>query len=145
MYTLLIVFYVLVSVSLIGLVLIQQGKGADAGAAFGSGASGTVFGSRGSANFLSRATAWLATIFFLLSLALAYVVHGRSEARSVIEDASARAAPADVTAPAPVTPAPAVVPVPEQAPKAPVTDDSSAARPVESVKPSTEPAPKAPQ
>jgi preprotein translocase subunit SecG len=140
MYTLLIVFYVLVSVSLIGLVLIQQGKGADAGAAFGSGASGTVFGSRGSANFLSRATAWLATIFFLLSLALAYVVHGRSEARSVIADTPV-AAPA-VSAPAPVTPTPATA-VPEPAPKAPVTDDSTAKPVAESAKPSpsTEPAP----
>ena len=66
----------------IGLVLIQHGKGADAGAAFGSGASGTVFGSRGSANFLSRTTAWLAAVFFALSLVLAYFMHGRAAPHS---------------------------------------------------------------
>ncbi len=62
MYTFLVVVQVLVAVGLIALVMVQHGKGADAGAAFGSGASGTVFGARGSANFLTRATAWLATI-----------------------------------------------------------------------------------
>jgi len=137
MYTLLIVFYVLVSVALVGLVLIQQGKGADAGAAFGSGASGTVFGSRGSANFLSRATAWLATVFFLLSLALAYVVHGRSEARSVVEDA-----PAAAVATAPATPTP-VTPQADQA-KAPVTDDAAAAKPAADAKVPAQPTPKTP-
>src|SRR3546814_16647236 len=86
MYTILVVVQVLASVSLVGLILIQHGKGADAGAAFGSGASGTVFGSRGSANFLSRATAWLATVFFCVSLALAYLVHGqRDVGDSVVE------------------------------------------------------------
>lgn len=89
MYTILVVLHVLVSIALIGLVLIQHGKGADAGAAFGSGASGTVFGSRGSANFLTRITAWLAGAFFLLSLALAYVVHGKSASSSVVDEAPA--------------------------------------------------------
>ena len=65
--------HVLLAIGLVGLILMQQGKGADMGAAFGSGASGTVFGSRGSANFLSRATAVLATLFFLTSLGLAYI------------------------------------------------------------------------
>lgn len=86
MYSILVVLEVLVSVALVGLILIQHGKGADAGAAFGSGASGTVFGSRGSANFLSRATAWLATVFFCLSLALAYLVHGQRTADSSVID-----------------------------------------------------------
>ena len=85
MFTILVVVQVLVSVVLIGLILIQHGKGADAGAAFGSGASGTVFGSRGTANFLSRATAVLATLFFLASLSLAYVVHGQKRVGSVID------------------------------------------------------------
>jgi preprotein translocase subunit SecG len=66
------VIHVLVALGLIALVLLQHGKGADAGAAFGSGASSTVFGSRGSSSFLSRATAILATIFFCTSLVLAY-------------------------------------------------------------------------
>src|SRR5687768_6013845 len=71
--SLLIVAHVLTALSIIGLVLLQHGKGADMGSGFGGGASGSLFGATGSANFLSRTTAILATIFFLLSLALAYV------------------------------------------------------------------------
>lgn len=70
---LLLVVHILVAFGLVALVLLQQGKGADMGAAFGSGASQTLFGSRGSATFLSRTTAVLATIFFLTSLSLAYL------------------------------------------------------------------------
>ena len=69
----LIVTHVLVALAIIGLVLLQHGKGADMGSGFGGGASGSLFGATGSANFLSRTTAVLATLFFLLSLALAYV------------------------------------------------------------------------
>jgi preprotein translocase subunit SecG len=69
----LIVTHVIVALAIIGLVLLQHGKGADMGSGFGGGASGSLFGATGSANFLSRTTAILATIFFLLSLALAYV------------------------------------------------------------------------
>jgi len=72
MQTILIVIHLLLALALVGLVLLQHGKGADAGAAFGSGASATVFGSRGSTSFLSRATAVLATLFFITSLVLAY-------------------------------------------------------------------------
>jgi preprotein translocase subunit SecG len=72
MQTILTVLQLFLSLGLIGLVLIQHGRGADAGAAFGSGASSTVFGSRGSGSFLSRTTAVLATLFFLTSMALAY-------------------------------------------------------------------------
>jgi preprotein translocase subunit SecG len=64
--------HVLVAVSVIGLVLLQHGKGADMGAAFGSGSSGSLFGATGSANFLSRTTAVLATLFFLTSMGLTY-------------------------------------------------------------------------
>ena len=71
----LMVVQVLLSISLIGLILIQHGKGADAGAAFGSGASSTVFGASGSASFLSRATAILATLFFAVSLSLTILAH----------------------------------------------------------------------
>lgn len=84
MYGILLVIYMIVSVCLIGLVLMQQGKGAQAGAAFGSGASQTVFGSQGSSGFLSRSTALLATAFFVLNLALAYVVN-HSVKRSTLE------------------------------------------------------------
>lgn len=88
MYTVLVVTQVLVAISLIGLVLIQHGKGADAGAAFGSGASGTVFGARGAANFLTHITAALAAAFFICSLALAYLVHDRGGAggSSVVDE-----------------------------------------------------------
>jgi len=70
--TIVLVIQVIAALGLIGLVLLQQGKGADAGASFGSGASQTVFGSSGSGNFLTRTTAILATLFFLSSLGLAY-------------------------------------------------------------------------
>jgi preprotein translocase subunit SecG len=69
----LIVAHVLVALAIIGLVLLQHGKGADMGSGFGGGASGSLFGATGSANFLSRTTAVLAALFFILSLALAYV------------------------------------------------------------------------
>src|SRR5699024_8928683 len=77
-YSILIALQVVIALVLIGLILVQHGKGADAGAAFGSGASGTVFGAKGSANFMSHATAGLATVFFLLSLALAYMIGGNT-------------------------------------------------------------------
>ena len=69
----LIIVHVLVALAIIGLVLLQHGKGADMGSGFGGGSSGSLFGATGSANFLSRSTAVLATLFFLLSLALAFV------------------------------------------------------------------------
>ena len=73
----LVVVHVIVAISIIGLVLLQHGKGADMGSGFGGGSSGSLFGATGSANFLSRTTAVLATLFFLLSLALAYVATKR--------------------------------------------------------------------
>jgi preprotein translocase subunit SecG len=97
-YTLFIVAHVVVAVALVALVLLQQGKGADAGAAFGSGASSTMFGSRGSASFLSRTTAVLATVFFLTSLTLAYFATQTTTPTSVMD----RATPAEVPVPAPV-------------------------------------------
>ena len=84
-HTLILVAHVVVAVALVALVLLQQGKGADAGAAFGSGASATMFGSQGSASFLSRTTAILATVFFLTSLTLAYFSTQSSTPRSVVE------------------------------------------------------------
>jgi preprotein translocase subunit SecG len=105
MHTFLIVIQVLLALGIIGLVLLQQGKGADMGAAFGSGASGTVFGARGSANFLSRTTAVLATLFFANSLVLAYLVGERAEVEeSIVQEAPAAPAPA-LPAELPATPA----------------------------------------
>ncbi len=71
--TLIIVVHVMLALAIIGLVLLQHGKGADMGSGFGGGSSGSLFGATGSANFLSRATAVLATIFFISSLGLAYL------------------------------------------------------------------------
>ena len=78
MFTFILAVHIIVAIALSGLILIQHGKGADAGASFGSGAAGTVFGAAGSGNFLTRATAVLATIFFITSLALAY--HAQEQA-----------------------------------------------------------------
>ncbi len=79
MYEILLVVYLLVALGLVGLVLIQQGKGASMGASFGAGASNTVFGSSGSGNFMTRATAVLATLFFVLSLVLGSMGHNRAK------------------------------------------------------------------
>ena len=81
--SILLVVQVLLSISLIVLILLQHGKGADAGAAFGSGASATLFGARGSGNFLSRSTTVVAILFFLVCLSLAYISSNRSEPQSV--------------------------------------------------------------
>jgi preprotein translocase subunit SecG len=72
-YAMVIVLHVLIALAIIGLVLLQHGKGADMGSGFGGGSSGSLFGATGSANFLSRLTAALATVFFLTSLGLAYL------------------------------------------------------------------------
>lgn len=77
--TLVVVVHVVIAVALVGLVLIQQGKGADAGAAFGGGASQTVFGSQGSGSFLTRLTTLLAVVFFVTSFSLAIFAKQRAE------------------------------------------------------------------
>jgi len=86
-FTLILIVDVVVALAMIGLVLLQHGKGADVGAAFGSGASGSLFGASGSANFLSRTTAILAVIFFLTTFALAYLVTHRPRASGGVIDA----------------------------------------------------------
>lgn len=102
MYTVLVVVQVVLAASVIGLILLQHGKGADAGAAFGSGASGTVFGSQGSASFLSRATAIVATLFFVTSLVLAIMVaRGGGERRSLTDQLIDESPAASEQAPAP--------------------------------------------
>lgn len=94
-FSLLLVAHILVGCAVIGFVLLQHGKGADMGAAFGGGASGSLFGASGSANFLSRTTAILATVFFLTSLGLTYLASStRSQApRSLMEQAISQSAP----------------------------------------------------
>jgi preprotein translocase subunit SecG len=98
--TLAVVFHVLLAFAIIGLVLLQRGKGADAGAGFGAGASGTVFGARGSASFLSRTTAVLATLFFLTSLGLAFLFSQQKQPTSVV-DTVQQEAPAPTQTPVP--------------------------------------------
>ncbi|KGJ96059.1 preprotein translocase subunit SecG [Colwellia psychrerythraea] len=80
LYQILIIAYVLIALALIGLVLIQQGKGADMGASFGAGSSATVFGSGGSGNFLTSATTYLAVAFFAISLILGNLTANRTKA-----------------------------------------------------------------
>ena len=119
-FTIFSVFYVLIAVAMIVLILMQRGDGANAGAAFGGGASGTVFGARGSASFLSHATAVLAGVFILLSLAMGMYLshHGvRPSAQQTLgvmagAASSAPATSAAVTASAPASPAAAKVAAP---------------------------------
>ena len=75
MFTLLLVVQILSSLTIISLVLLQQGKGADMGSAFGSGSAGSLFGATGAANFMSRATKWAAVVFFISTIGLAYVTN----------------------------------------------------------------------
>ncbi|SRR5579859_1994123 len=122
--------HVLLALMIIGLVLLQRGKGAEAGAGFGSGASGTVFGARGTSTLFSKLTAIFAGLFFVTSLSLAYLgTHGPVAPTSVLERAAQAAAAASkaapppaitppVTAPAPSVPAPST-PVPETTPQTP--------------------------
>ena len=111
--------HTLIALLIIVLVLLQRGKGADAGAAFGAGASGTVFGARGSGSFFSRATAVCATAFFVTSLTLAYLTSQNSSAptSSLVEDAPA----VEEEAPIPDTDMPAIEETDDQ--EAPTLDD----------------------
>lgn len=111
MQILLLIIHVLLAISLVTLVLLQHGKGADAGAAFGSGASATVFGARGSTSFLSRVTAILAALFFATSLGLSYLSGRGTAPKSVAEQI--QPAPRQL---------PAGTPTPAAVPKAPSSD-----------------------
>ena len=99
--TLVIVVHVLIALAIIGLVLLQHGKGADMGSGFGGGASGSLFGATGSANFLSRATAALATVFFLTSLGLAYLATNRPKVETGTVMDAVKTAPAKPAAEVP--------------------------------------------
>jgi preprotein translocase subunit SecG len=117
--TLILAVQLLSALAMIGLVLIQHGKGADMGASFGSGASGSLFGASGSANFMSRSTAALATVFFVCTLMLTYLnnsASGRVNSGGSVLDRAAPAAPAPASVPAlgaiPGA-APAATPVPQ--------------------------------
>ncbi len=107
MLTVVLALQMLSAVGMIGLILVQHGKGADMGAAFGSGGSGSLFGATGSANFMSRTTAVLATVFFVSTLALAYFGNLRpTSSGSVLDSAAVSIPAAGSSAPAvPVAPA----------------------------------------
>ena len=92
--TIILAFQMLAALGMIGLILVQHGKGADMGAAFGSGGSGSLFGASGSANFLSRTTAVLAGVFFVCTLALAYFGNLRTSSTSSVLESAPIAAPA---------------------------------------------------
>ena len=85
MENLILIVHVVASLAVIGLVLIQHGKGADAGAAFGGGSSGSVFGAQGSSNFLTRATSISVTVFFCTSIALAFVASSKHETSAAFD------------------------------------------------------------
>lgn len=105
---LLLVVHVLVAIGICGFVLLQHGKGADMGAAFGSGSSGSVFGSAGSANFLSRTTAVLALLFFVSSLGLTWYASSRAAPRSNVQQGVMDSLPPSKAAEVPTAPAGAV-------------------------------------
>jgi preprotein translocase subunit SecG len=110
LYSIVLSVHILVGLGVIGMVLIQHGKGADMGASFGSGASGSLFGASGSANFLSRTTAILAATFFLTSLGLSYLATAKPRTSGSVMDGAAQTAPAapvsaPTEAPAPAAPA----------------------------------------
>lgn len=106
METLILVIHVLAALALVGLVLLQHGKGADVGAAFGSGSAGSVFGSAGSANFLSRTTAILAVVFFLTSFGLTYFSSQKTESKGVMaRPVQEKSLPAQIPSGAPAAPA----------------------------------------
>ena len=136
------VLYVLVAIAMIGLILMQRGSGAQAGSGFGGGASATVFGARGSANFLSKSTAILATVFFLMALGMAIYLHKTVGSGTQTEDlgimgnmAPATSVPAASEVPASDVPQPDPVPV-ETAPEIPTETQVEA--PAETPEPATE-------
>ncbi len=125
------VIFVLVAIAMIVFILLQRGAGAQAGSGFGGGASGTVFGARGSANFLSKATKWLAFVFLSICLGLAwYAKHSQIPAANAAADAGlmGKAVPVQ-TAPAPAVPLPSnnAVPAPQPAVPAPNAPTNAAA------------------
>ncbi len=148
MFVIFSVFYILIAAAMIVLILLQNGAGADAGSGFGSGASATVFGARGSATFLTRATGVLATLFFLLSLGMGIYLHSNGEVRNNAaglgvmsglagQPAATKTAPAAVTAsevPSAAVPNPAKPLLPAAAKAAPAKTQGAVPTPTEPAK-----------
>lgn len=129
MQSLALVIHVVLAVGVVGLVLMQHGKGADAGAAFGSGASATVFGARGSASFLTRATTILATLFFLTSLFLFYLAAHRDGSVRSVTDVPGLVEEAPTEAPADTSDLPGGVSDNSDTPAASAADDAQTTQP----------------
>jgi len=104
-FSLVLTVHILAALGVIGLVLMQHGKGADMGAAFGSGASGSLFGASGSANFLSRTTAILATVFFVTSLSLAYLASNQPKTSGSVMQEPVKSQPSQAPVETPAAPA----------------------------------------
>jgi preprotein translocase subunit SecG len=140
LHTVLMFIHFFCAAGIIALVLLQRGKGAEAGAGFGAGASGTVFGARGASTALSRATAILAAIFMVTSLSLAYVGTRKAAAQSTLLDQFSQPAAPAGGAPG----APALVPAPPSSGEQPTTQAPPAAAPMApaNAPPATAPAPK---
>lgn len=102
LFSVILVVHILAAIGIIGLVLIQHGKGADMGAAFGGGSSGSLFGATGSANFLSRTTALLAVVFFITSLTLAYLSANKPKSTGGVMSDAVQSAPVSSPDGAPV-------------------------------------------
>jgi preprotein translocase subunit SecG len=125
------IFHVLLAVGLVGLILLQRGKGAEVGTAFGAGASGTVFGARGSASFLTRATGVLATLFFVTSLSLAFLSTRPTTAPKSILDTPTQQQPASELPAPPAPDAASSAPAEPESP-APASGDTSQQAPAQS-------------
>lgn len=130
---LVLITQMLSAIGMIGLILVQHGKGADMGAAFGSGGSGSLFGASGSANFMSRATSALAAVFFVCTMALSYFGNLRPTSSGSVLDGAAVVAPVPVAPAAPASPAAQIPDNKTVTPAAPV-----APAPVDASKPATQ-------
>jgi preprotein translocase subunit SecG len=129
---LVLITQMLSAIAMIGLILVQHGKGADMGAAFGGGGSGSLFGASGSANFMSRATSGLAAVFFVCTMALSYFGNLRPTSSGSVLDG------ATVVAPVPAAPATPAAQIPDNKSAAPATPGVVPAAPVDASKPATQ-------
>lgn len=130
--TLVLAAQMLSAIVMIGLILVQHGKGADMGAAFGGGGSGSLFGASGSANFMSRATSGLAAVFFVSTMALSYFGNLRPSTSGSVLDGAA------VVVPVPAVPATPAAQIPDNKPVAPAAAAAVVPAPVDASKPATQ-------
>jgi preprotein translocase subunit SecG len=129
---LVLIAQMLSAIAMIGLILVQHGKGADMGAAFGGGGSGSLFGASGSANFMSRATSGLAAVFFVCTMALSYFGNLRPSTSGSVLDGAA------VVVPVPAVPATPAAQIPDNKPVAPAAAAAVVPAPVDASKPATQ-------